>query len=70
VPGALGSEEALREITATLRQIGLGRILYGSDATTADGARVVQRWADLRQRLSLTDAELRDIADNVAPYLR
>jgi predicted TIM-barrel fold metal-dependent hydrolase len=70
VPGALGSEEALREITATLRQIGLDRILYGSDATTADGARVVQRWAELRQRLFLTDAELQDLADNVAPYLR
>jgi hypothetical protein len=48
----------------------MGRILYGSDATTADGARVVQRWADLRHRLALTDAELQDIADNVAPYLR
>jgi predicted TIM-barrel fold metal-dependent hydrolase len=70
VPGAQGSEDALREITDRLRQIGMNRILYGSDATTAGGARVAQRWADLRQRLSLTDAELRDIADNVAPYLR
>lgn len=70
VPGAQGSEEALREITERLRQIGMDRILYGSDATTADGARVVQRWADLRNRLALTDAEVQDIADNVAPYLR
>ena len=70
VPGAQGSEDALREITERLRQIGLDRVLYGSDATTADGARVVQRWAELRHRLALTDAELQDIADNVAPYLR
>ncbi|HEY7770890.1 amidohydrolase family protein [Longimicrobium sp.] len=70
VPGAQGSEDALREITERLRQIGMDRILYGSDATTADGARVVQRWAELRHRLALTDAELQDIADNVAPYLR
>jgi predicted TIM-barrel fold metal-dependent hydrolase len=70
VPGSLGSEDALREITERLRQIGMNRILYGSDATTADGARVAQRWAELRHRLGLTDAELQDIADNVAPYLR
>ncbi|HEX5727191.1 MAG TPA: amidohydrolase family protein [Longimicrobiaceae bacterium] len=70
VPGARGSEDALREIAERIRQIGLDRVLYGSDATTAGGARVAQRWAELRHRLPLTDAELRDIADNVAPYLR
>jgi predicted TIM-barrel fold metal-dependent hydrolase len=70
VPGALGSDEALQEIAQRIRQIGLDRVLYGSDATTAGGARVAQRWAQLRHRLPLTDAELRDIADNVAPYLR
>jgi predicted TIM-barrel fold metal-dependent hydrolase len=70
VPGALRSDEALREIAERLRQIGLGRVLYGSDATTAGGARIAQRWAQLRHRLPLTDAELQDIADNVAPYLR
>jgi predicted TIM-barrel fold metal-dependent hydrolase len=70
VPGAGGSEQALREIAQTLRQIGLDRVLYGSDATTAGGAPVAQRWAQLRHRLPLTDAEIQDIADNVAPYLR
>lgn len=70
VPGALGSEDALREIAQWIRQIGVDRVLYGSDATTAGGARVAQRWAQFRHRLPLTDAELRDIADNVAPYLR
>lgn len=65
-----GSDEALHEIAGRLRQIGLDRVLYGSDATTAGGARVAQRWAEFRHRLPLTDAELRDIADNVAPYLR
>jgi predicted TIM-barrel fold metal-dependent hydrolase len=70
VPGALGSDEALREIAQRIRQIGLDRVLYGSDATTAGGAPVAQRWAQLRHQLPLTDAELQDIADNVAPYLR
>lgn len=70
VPGAQGSDAALREIAQRIRQIGLDRVLYGSDATTAGGARIAQRWAQLRHRLPLTDAELQDIADNVAPYLR
>jgi predicted TIM-barrel fold metal-dependent hydrolase len=70
VPGAGGADRALREIARTLRQIGLDRVLYGSDATTAGGAPVAQRWAQLRHRLPLTDAEMQDIADNVAPYLR
>lgn len=70
VPGALGSDEALREIAQRIRQIGLDRVLYGSDATTAGGAPIAQRWAQLRHRLPLTDVELQDIADNVAPYLR
>lgn len=70
VPGAQGSDDALREIAQRIRQIGLDRVLYGSDATTAGGARIAQRWAQLRHRLPLTDAELQDIADNVAPYLR
>ncbi len=48
----------------------MDRVLYGSDATTAGGARAAERWAELRHRLPLTDAELQDIADNVAPYLR
>lgn len=70
VPGALGSEQALREIVQRMRQIGMDRLLYGSDATTAGGDRVAQRWAQFRHRLALTDAEMQDIADNVAPYLR
>ena len=46
-----------------IRQLGLQRILYGSDASAA------QAWAQFR-RLPLSDAEFRTIAGNVAPYLR
>lgn len=70
MPGALGSKDALREIAERMRRIGMDRVLYGSDATTAGGARAAERWAELRHRLPLTHAELQDIADNVAPYLR
>ena len=70
VAGAMGSAESLKEIAGWIRRIGLGRVLHGSDATTAGGASAAQRWAEFRHRIPLTDAELRDIADNVAPYLR
>ncbi len=69
-PGAGGSREAMQEIARRLRQIGLERVLYGSDATSADAPPPVLRWARLRARLPLTDDELRVIADNVAPYMR
>jgi predicted TIM-barrel fold metal-dependent hydrolase len=53
----------LPEIAARIRQIGLERMLYGSDAPPAEA------WEQFR-KLPLTDAELRTIAGNVAPYLR
>jgi predicted TIM-barrel fold metal-dependent hydrolase len=45
-----------------LRQLGLQRIIYGSDASPS------QAWAQFR-RLPLSEAEFRTIAGNVAPYL-
>ncbi|HEX2572475.1 MAG TPA: amidohydrolase family protein [Polyangia bacterium] len=50
-----------------MRQIGLGRILYGSDAGKAEPR---ESWAAFAQKMPLTDGELRAIAGNVAPYLR
>ena len=55
--------EEIAEIVQRIRQIGTSRILYGSDDTPAKAVEA------LRKTLPLTDAELRDIADNVAPYL-
>jgi predicted TIM-barrel fold metal-dependent hydrolase len=56
--------EEIAEIVRRIRQIGTSRILYGSDDTPAKALEA------LRKTLPLTDAEFRDIADNVAPYLR
>lgn len=58
-------------VTRNIRQIGLDRVLFGSD-TPLPGYRPppVQAWATFRRRMPLTDAELRLIARNVAPYLR
>jgi predicted TIM-barrel fold metal-dependent hydrolase len=62
-----GSKEERETIVRRMRQIGLGRILYGSD-----GGRGTPRaaWAAFRKELPLTEEEFRFIANNLAPYLR
>jgi predicted TIM-barrel fold metal-dependent hydrolase len=51
-----------------IRQIGIERIVYGSDAPTPNNVPRLA-WAEFR-KLPLTDAEFRTIEKNVAPYLR
>ena len=51
-----------------LRQIGMDRVLFGSDMHPNPSP--MNAWATLRRKLPLTDAEFASIADNVAPYLR
>jgi predicted TIM-barrel fold metal-dependent hydrolase len=63
------SDEKLALISTRLRQLGLQRILYGSDAASGGNLPPQQGWAAFR-RLPLTDAEFQIIADNVPPYLR
>jgi predicted TIM-barrel fold metal-dependent hydrolase len=61
--------EQAQLIANRIRQIGIRRILYGSD--TAAGGNLAPRegWAAFR-RLPLTDKEFKTIAENVAPYMR
>lgn len=56
--------EQMQEIVASMRKIGLDRILWGSDAPP------VEAWAGFREHVPLTEAEFRQIAGNVAPYLQ
>jgi uncharacterized protein len=63
----LTTEEAAF-FAAKIRQIGVGRILYGSDAASA-GNTPREGWAAFR-KLPLSNEEFRTIATNVAPYLR
>ena len=56
-------------VAKRIRQLGVDRVLYGSDAAAGDNLRPREAWAAFR-RLSLTDRELERIAKNVAPYLR
>jgi predicted TIM-barrel fold metal-dependent hydrolase len=56
-------------VARRIRQVGVDRILYGSDAAVGDNLRPREGWAAFR-RLPLTDREFEKIARNVAPYLR
>lgn len=64
----LSPEEAAR-ITRRIRQAGVERIVYGSDAATGGNLRPREAWAAFRS-LPLTEREIARIAGNVAPYLR
>lgn len=59
----------LEEIAARIRQIGLGRILYGSDAAATPATYPKAGWTAFR-RLPLTAAEFDTIAANISPYMR
>jgi predicted TIM-barrel fold metal-dependent hydrolase len=56
-------------VARRIRQVGVERILYGSDAAAGNNLRPREGWAAFR-RLPLTEDEFARIADNVAPYLR
>jgi uncharacterized protein len=55
-------------VAKRIRQVGVDRILYGSDAALGDNPRPREGWAEFR-KLPLTEAEFERIAGNVAPYL-
>jgi uncharacterized protein len=52
-----------------IRQIGVKRVLYGTDAALGDNLRPREAWTEVT-KLDLTDKEIKQIAKNVAPYLR
>jgi len=67
---ALGdpTPQQAQSIATRIRQIGLRRVVYGSDAAIANNS-PAEAWAAFR-RLPLTPEEFRTIAGNVAPYAR
>jgi uncharacterized protein len=67
---ALGTPtpEQAQLIANRIRQIGLQRVIYGSDAAISNNS-PREAWAAFR-RLPLTPEEFRAIARNVAPYAR
>jgi predicted TIM-barrel fold metal-dependent hydrolase len=61
--------DVLRQIAARIRQIGVQRVLYGSDAAASPLAYPKAGWAAFR-RLPLSEAEFGVIANNATPYMR
>jgi uncharacterized protein len=56
-------------VAARIRELGVPRILYGSDAATGSNLRPREGWAAFR-RLPLSEDEFRTVAGNVPQYLR
>jgi predicted TIM-barrel fold metal-dependent hydrolase len=63
------SVEQAKLVATRIRQLGIERILYGSDAASEGNLPPRQGWAAFRQ-LPLSQAEFWTIASNVAPYMR
>lgn len=63
------SVDMLQQIAARIHQLGVERVLYGSDAATNPIAYPRAGWAAFR-RLPLTEEEFRVIAGNVTSYMR
>jgi predicted TIM-barrel fold metal-dependent hydrolase len=52
-----------------IRQVGVDRVLFGSDAAVKPNLAPREAWEAFR-KLPLTEVEFERIARNVAPYLR
>jgi hypothetical protein len=57
-------------MAARIGQIGVQRILYGSDMAVQNNPPARESWAMFRMKTPLTTEEFDTIAANVAPYLR
>ena len=65
----IGQWKERGELIATrIRQLGLKRVLYGSDGATP-GNTLRDSWTQFRQ-LPLSDAEFRTIEENIAPHMK
>jgi hypothetical protein len=53
-----------------IRQIGVGRILYGSDGPIFGNVQPSEAWGEFRREMPLTGEEFTTIANNIAPYAR
>jgi predicted TIM-barrel fold metal-dependent hydrolase len=62
--------ERLKQLAARIRQIGVHRILYGSDAAFGGRKTANEEWGTFRGMVPLDDQEFAAIRENVAPYLR
>ena len=64
------SAARLKLVASRLRQLGMSRIVYGSDTPDPEHMKPHEGWAAFRDRLGLTNEELRTIAGNLPAYAR
>lgn len=57
-------------IARRIRELGPHRVLFGADLAIGGNPPPAEAWEIFRTKIPLTPAELRTIADNVAPYMR
>jgi len=62
-------DELAAYFAAKIRQLGVQRVVYGSDAPSGGNPPPQQAWAAFR-KLPLSDEEFRTIASNLAPYMK
>lgn len=67
VTEGLRTRTELFRFAERIRQVGLERVLFGSDMVPPPA---LEPWITFRSRVPLTETEFRAIADNIAPYLR
>jgi uncharacterized protein len=56
-------------IARRIREVGIGRILFGADLSIGGNPPPRESWAIFREKIPLTDTELEAIATSIAPYL-
>jgi predicted TIM-barrel fold metal-dependent hydrolase len=61
--------ELAQVVAGLIRQVGPGRVLYGTDSAQGDNLRPRESWAAFG-RLPLTEEEFAQIAANVPPYFK
>jgi predicted TIM-barrel fold metal-dependent hydrolase len=66
----LGNWKSKKDLIAKrTREIGVARVLFGSDGYFGGGVTPTHAWADFRS-LPLSEAEFRTIENNITPYMR
>lgn len=63
------SKRALLTVVKRIRQLGVKRLLYGTDVAIGGNLEPRESW-EAFCRLDLTDKEIKTVAKNIAPYLR
>jgi predicted TIM-barrel fold metal-dependent hydrolase len=60
--------DKVEQLASRIRQIGVERVVFGSDMYPNPDLKTA--WATFRNRMPLTVAEVSAIAENEAPYMR